>query len=123
MIYIPKSIQGHLLKWYHYYLCHPGGRRLASTLATICYWSGMTYQAEQICKTCKTCQSFKKRQRKHGHLPPKEVGDLVPWEKVHIDLVGPYSIKAKQEQSGQKIKKGRATVIGHDLSRSSNRLV
>ena len=34
----------------------------------------------------------------YGHLPPKEVGQLVPWERVHVDLVGPYSIKTPQDQ-------------------------
>ena len=34
----------------------------------------------------------------YGHLPPKEIGQLVPWERVHVDLVGPYSIKALQDR-------------------------
>lgn len=58
----------------------------------------MTYQAEQLCKKCHTCQKFKKHQRHYGHLLPKDIGQLRPWNKVHIDLVGPYSIKAHQQQ-------------------------
>ena len=97
-LYIPKSIQGRLLQWYHHFLCHPGGTRLAKTLSTICYWKGMQHQADALCKKCSTCQKFKKRQKVYGHLPPKEVGQLEPWERVHIDLVGPYSITAQQDQ-------------------------
>ena len=38
------------------------------------------------------------------HVPAKSIDDLVPWRTVHTDLIGPYSITAKQTQSGDKIK-------------------
>ena len=31
-------------------------------------------------------------------MPPKNVGTLTPWDTVHVDLIGPYSIMAKQDQ-------------------------
>ena len=31
-------------------------------------------------------------------MPPKNVGQLVPWQTVHTDLIGPYSINVKQLQ-------------------------
>ena len=41
---------------------------------------------------------IKKCKRKYGKLPPKNVGDLIPWQTVHVDLIGPYSITAEQLQ-------------------------
>ena len=61
---------------------------------------GLQYQSEQYCKRCKICQQYKRKKTKYGHVPPKEVGDLKPWDTVHIDLVGPYTKTVKQDQPG-----------------------
>ena len=98
-IYVPMSLRADTLNWYHYYLNHPGGDRLANTLLQVCYWKGLTNQAKEFVKKCTICQKHKKR-RKYGHLPPKSVKDLTPWETVHIDLVGPYTLTAKQSVPG-----------------------
>ena len=37
------------------------------------------------------CQRFKKKKKKYGKLPPKNVV-LIPWDTVCIDLVGPYTV-------------------------------
>jgi len=46
---------------------------------------------QQVCKRCITCQINKPKLRKLGHLPAKTVEEI-PWEKVCIDLIGPYTI-------------------------------
>jgi hypothetical protein len=51
-IYVPESLHGHMLEWYHYYLNHPGGDCLANTLLQVCYWKGLTHQAKQFAKAC-----------------------------------------------------------------------
>ena len=91
------------LNWYHHYLNHPGGDRLANTIKQNCYWKGLSNQAKQFVKTCKICQQYKKKQ-KYGHVPAKTIEDLIPWRTVHIDLIGPYSITVKQTQPGGEIK-------------------
>ena len=58
----------------------------------------MTNQCNTFCRKCADCQKFKSRKRKYGHIPPKNVGTLPPWDTVHVDLIGPYSITAKQYQ-------------------------
>jgi len=35
------------------------------------------------------------------NLPPKNIGVLQPWDKVHIDLIGPYTVSALQQRPGQ----------------------
>ena len=101
-IYIPKPLRGRLIRWYHHFLCHPGGRRLAKTISQVYHWSGLHYQCEQYCKKCSICQKFKKKKTKYGHVPPKEVGELKPWDTVHIDLIGPYTKEVHQLQPGLK---------------------
>ena len=102
-IYIPESMRETTLNWYHHYLNHPGGDRLGNTIKQTCYWKGLSNQAKQFVKACKICQQHKKK-RKYGHVPAKTIEDLVPWRTVHTDLIGPYSITAKQIQPGGDIK-------------------
>jgi hypothetical protein len=50
-IFVPESLCGRKIEWYHYYLNHPGGDRLANTLLQVCYWKGLTHQAKQFADT------------------------------------------------------------------------
>ena len=102
-IYIPHTMRESILNWYHHMLNHPGGDRLGNTIKQNCYWKGLSHQAKDYVKTCQVCQQYK-RKRKYGHVPAKIIQDLVPWRTVHIDLIGPYSITAKQSVPGGKIK-------------------
>ena len=36
----------------------------------------------------------------YGHLPPKNIVELKPWDTVHVNLVGPYSKSIIQQQPG-----------------------
>jgi Integrase core domain. len=102
-IYVPQSLRGRTIEWYHYYLNHPGGDRLANTLFQVCYWKGLTHQAKQFAKGCQQCQKFKRCKARYGLLPPKEIGELKPWHTVHVDLIGPYTVTAKQQQPANRI--------------------
>ena len=33
-------------------------------------------------------------------MPPKEIGDLKPWDTVYVDLIGPYTKEVYQDQPG-----------------------
>jgi hypothetical protein len=103
-IYVPESLRGRTLDWYHHFLEHPGGTRLGYTIGTIAYWQGLINQAKQKSKLCKTCQSFKKRRKKYGQVPPKVLTEVIPWKTIHVDLLGPYSRTIKQKQPDGKLK-------------------
>ena len=49
-------------------------------------------------KHCHVCQVNKKQTKKYGHLPAKEA-DIEPWDKLCVDLIGPYTIKQKGKAS------------------------
>ena len=92
---IPNTkMQSRIIQWYHYYLQHPGETRFIETLTAVMYWKGMRKHILKHVKTCDRCQKGKRHKRKYGHLPPK-VATIIPWKQVCVDLVGPYTIKAK----------------------------
>ncbi len=47
-----------------------------------------------LTKSCKSCQINKRRSQKYGHLPSKTVY-TIPWECICVDLIGPYTLKGK----------------------------
>jgi len=89
---IPKVLRVRALQWYHHYLQHPGISRLEETLVTVMYWPGLRADVRRHVKSCDRCQKGKRRARQYGHVPPK-IADQVPWQKVCVDLIGPYTIK------------------------------
>ncbi|GFH50707.1 hypothetical protein CTEN210_07183 [Chaetoceros tenuissimus] len=102
-VYVPQTLRESTLNWYHHYLNHPGGDRLGNTIKETCYWKGLSNQAKDFVKTCEVCQQYKKK-RRYGIIPAKTIKELVPWRTVHVDLIGPYSVTAKQIQPGGEIK-------------------
>ena len=46
-------------------------------------------------RTCEKCQLCKTSSKKYGKLPPKEAEPAIPWDRVNVDLVGPYPVKIK----------------------------
>ena len=91
---IPKVLQARALQWYHHYLQHPGETRLEETLVAVMYWPGLRADVRRHVKSCKRCQLGKRRKRKYGHVPSK-IADQVPWQKVCVDLIGPYTVKGR----------------------------
>ena len=64
----------------------------------------MTSLCITFCKRCPECQKYKPKRTKYGHVPPKNVGTLVPWDTVHTDLIGPYTVTTNQYQVDGSIK-------------------
>ena len=87
-----------VLDWYHFYLNHSCGSRIAKTIQEVCYWKYFVTQAELFAKTCKICKQLKKRKTLYGHLPPKNIAELKPWDLVHIELIGPYSKSIRHQK-------------------------
>ena len=45
-------------------------------------------------RACPICQLNKHKHKTYGHFPPKEA-EAVIWDKMCIDLIGPYKIHRK----------------------------
>ena len=56
------------------------------------YWNGLAKDAKQHCKNCKACQ-LAKPTKKYGKLPAK-VAESLPWQKVSVDLIGPFTVNS-----------------------------
>ena len=97
-IYVPQILHRRVLDWCRFYLNHPGGSTLAKTIREVCYWKVLVTQVEMFANTCKICQQFKTRRNIYGHLPPKNIAELKPWDTVHVYLIDPYSKSIRQQQ-------------------------
>ena len=93
-IVVPTKLQKHVIDWYHTVLCHPGINRTEESIAQHLFWQQSREQITKYVQTCPICQKNKKKVKKYGWLPPKEA-ETVPWDKMCIDLIGPYTIQRK----------------------------
>ena len=93
-IVVPKQLQNHVIDWYHVTLCHPGINRTEESIGQHLFWPKMRDQITKYVQACPTCQKNKRQVKKFGWLPPKEA-ETVPWDKMCIDLIGPYTIRRK----------------------------
>jgi hypothetical protein len=93
---IPKPLQRRAVSWYHHYLQHPGHTRLEETMKAKMYCKGMRSTIQSMTKSCRSCQVNKKHKLKNGHLPSKTIM-TIPWWVLCVDLVGPYTLKGKDE--------------------------
>jgi hypothetical protein len=75
------------------YFGHPGATRLEATLRNIFWWNNLTQDVQRIVRKCEQCQKCKKVRKKYGHIPEKEAEDPIPWNRVNVDMVGPWSVK------------------------------
>ena len=96
-IVIPKILQTYTLNWYHTYLLHPGSTRLEETIKQHLYWPNLQDDCKSHVRYCDTCQRCKKQKVKYGHLPAK-TAEVVPWERLCVDLIGPYKIERKGQE-------------------------
>ena len=93
-IVVPQPLQKRIVEWYHLQLCHPGETHTEQTIAQHFYWTHLQQTVQEVCKPCKTCQVTKKTNKKYGHLPAKEA-ECIPWDRLCVDLIGPYKIRPK----------------------------
>ena len=46
----------------------------------------------EIVQKCPFSQTYKINHRPYGHLSPKNVQHLNPWDEVHVDMIGPWKV-------------------------------
>ncbi len=93
-IYVPYCMRTKLLHWYHDCLQHPGVRRMQSTIKENLYWPGMDQAIAMYVKTCALCQQYKiTATKKYGKIPLPKSPAVKPWEEVHVDMIGPWTVQ------------------------------
>ena len=97
LIYVPQELQHKIVAWYHQYLAHPGQSRMEATIRQNFTWPNIRDHVKTFCATCPQCQINKRQRKKYGHLPAKEA-EYLPWERVNVDLIGPYSYSSNDRR-------------------------
>lgn len=95
-IVVPDTLQARVLEWYHTTLLHPGVNRTEETIRQHLWWNTIRTDVDEFVRKCPTCQKAKKQRKKYGHLPEK-TAESDPWEKMCVDLIGPYKIARKNK--------------------------
>ena len=94
-IVIPRSLQKRVGDWYHTHLCHRGTTRTEATIRQHFYWKTLRKNVEETCHRCQICQKSKASTTKYGKLPNKQA-ESEPWERLHVDLIGPYKLNKQK---------------------------
>jgi len=68
--------------------------RTEQTIKQHFWWNNLARDVAIHCGSCDICQCTKRTYSKYGHLPEK-VADTDPWDKLCVDMIGPYTIKRK----------------------------
>jgi transposase InsO family protein len=89
---VPSSLQKTVVHWCHHYLSHPGIKRTKETLGQHLWWPKMRTFITDSVSGCAICQRNKKQRKKYGLLPEK-IAESTPWDKLCVDLIGPYKIR------------------------------
>ena len=109
-IVIPKALQKRIVEWYHVQLCHPGHTRTEETIKQHFTWKGLREDVRDTCSKCHTCQVTKTSTKKYGLRPEKEA-EAQPWERLCVDLIGPYTMKVYNDKKLEPLKLWCLTMI------------
>ena len=86
---IPKSLQRHVLRFFHEGLAHPGRDRMIFSIKTKYFWVGMNEDVHRHVDNCRMCK-LRKCGSGQGRMPLQRYAVGVrPMQRVHVDLVGP----------------------------------
>ena len=82
-----------VIKWYHFALGHCRTQRLYDTISDRFYRKGLNEMCKSFvcpihCTASKTISG-----KEHGHHSVKQAR-LVPWDKIHVDCIIPWTITA-----------------------------
>jgi hypothetical protein len=92
--YVPEALRSQLLQWYHITLQHPGIKRMQATVREHFYWPGIDAAVEQLVHACPICQQYKiTAVKRYGKIPLPTTEPILPWEEVHVDLIGPWPVQ------------------------------
>jgi hypothetical protein len=67
--------------------------RTEETIGQHFYWPKMRNQIPNDISTCTICQTQKKQFKKYGLLSKKDA-EAMTWDRLCINLIGPYNIKS-----------------------------
>ena len=91
-IVIPQQLQYPAVRWLDSILGHAGITRLTETLSSHFCFPHMKDMVMDVIRKCDCCQKYKFHHKPYGHLPPKNVSHVQPWDEVHVYMIGPWKV-------------------------------
>lgn len=77
--------------FFHKVLGHAGEVRVYDSIRARFHHPKLKAMVEQVRKDCQVCRQHKLQGPGYGELAARQV-TAVPWEEVHVDLIGPWTI-------------------------------
>ena len=95
-IFVPKKARKDIIDWFHTNLHHIGDERTQQTIKQHFAWPGLGEEVSRYIRKCPICQKKKKTGVKnYGKVPMSLDTSTAPFDVVHLDMIGPWSIKCK----------------------------
>ena len=96
-ICIPDGLLSDMVQFYHKTLGHAGEVRVYDSIRARFHHPRLKATTEEVRRSCQVCRQYKLHGPGYGELPPREV-KADPWEEVHVDLIGPWTVKIRGEK-------------------------
>ncbi|CAB9524072.1 Retrotransposon protein [Seminavis robusta] len=91
-IVLTKELLPKLVSFYHKSMAHVEGMdRLEQTIKTHFYHRGIRDEVRKQIEQCEACAKNKRARRAYGESAPRDA-TAVPWQEVHCDTIGPWTI-------------------------------
>ena len=88
---MPESLKQNICELYHDSKGHPGAERSSDTARQTYWWFGIVNDLEKHVKNCKACARRKARNAVPAVPIQQYDSPSMPWDRVHIDLTGPFT--------------------------------
>ena len=97
LIALPRKMVAPVLKYYHGLLGHAeAATKLEKTVRRHFSHPNIGTEAKRLIADCDICKRMKHSRLNYGELPIREISHVLPWQQVHVDMVGPWKIKVNK---------------------------
>jgi transposase InsO family protein len=96
-IFLPNTLLGQAVQWYHLALGHIGTNRLYGMMKQYPYHPDLRNQVDDFVSRCKDFQIQKSSTRGHRLLAPRQA-EAHHWREVAVDLIGPWKLEISNVQ-------------------------
>ena len=96
-ILLPTAMLRPTVDWYHQVTAHSTGMdRLEALLRRHFYHPDLRHVVRDVISRCTICPQVRVNHMPHGQLAPRNA-PILPWDEVHIDFIGPWSIRVNDQ--------------------------
>lgn len=97
LIALPRQMVVPLLKYYHGLLGHAeAATKLEKTVRRHFSHPDIGKKAKELIVNCDICKRMKYSRLNYGELPIREISHVLPWQQVHVDMIGPWQLKVNK---------------------------